>query len=112
MFFFNSSERTKGVYKFKGFDSAECGDSMSALEAMVNAWMDDARPRIRQVCQTMRGEHILLSFVYEDLRELEQRVTAQTQTGITGGFPRFFDEELNEDRPTSPRVPATPPPMH
>ncbi|MBA2395948.1 MAG: hypothetical protein H0V70_24740 [Ktedonobacteraceae bacterium] len=100
------------MYRFKGFDSAQCGDSMSALEAMVNAWMDADRPRIRQMCQTMRGEHILLSFVYEDLHELEQRVMAQTQTGVTGSFSRLFDEELNEDRPTSPRVPVTPPPMH
>ena len=100
------------MYRYKGFDSAQCGDSISALEAMVNAWMEGDRPRIRQMCQTMRGEHVLLSFVYEDSRELEQRVTAQTQAGITGSFPRFFDEELNEDRPTNPRVPATPPPMH
>jgi hypothetical protein len=104
--------KDKRVYRFKGFDSAACGDSMSALEAMVNAWMEVDRPRIRQMCQSMRGEHILLSFVYEDLRELEQRMAVQTQTGITGSFPRFFDEELNEERPTSPRVPATPPPVH
>ncbi len=100
------------MYRFKGFDSAECGDSMSALEAMVNAWMEVEHPRIRHVCQCLRGEHILLSFVYEDTRQLEQRVTTQAQTGITGGFPRFFDDEFTEDRPTSPRIPATPPPMH
>ncbi len=80
---------------------------------MVNAWMEVERPRIRQMCQSVRGDRILLSFVYEDSRELEQRVSAQTHTGITGGFPRFFDEDINEEqRPTSPRIPATPPPMH
>jgi len=100
------------VYRFKGFDSAQCGDSLSALEAMVNAWMEREHPRIRHMCQSMRGDHILLSFVYEDSRELEQRIAAQAQTGITGGFPRFFDEEYADERPTSPRVPATPPPMH
>ena len=98
------------MYRFKGFDSAQCGDSMSALEAMVNAWMDQEHPRIRHTCQTMRGEHILLSFVYEDTRELEQRVSAQLQTA--GALPRFFDDDLPEDRPTGPRIPATPPPMH
>ena len=96
------------VYKFKGFDSALCGDSMTALEALVNAWMDEERPRIRQMCQTMRGEHILLSFVYENTHELEQRVSAQTQTGITGGFPRIFNDDFAEDRPTNPHIPATP----
>jgi hypothetical protein len=99
------------VYKFKGFDSALCGDSMEALEAMVNAWMQGERPRIRQMCQSIRGEHILLSFVYEDTHELEQRVSAQTQTGITGGFPRIINDDFAEDRPTSPRIPATPLPM-
>ena len=101
------------MYKFKGFDSTDCGDSMSALEAMVNAWMEAEQPRIRQMCQTMRDEHILLSFVYEDTRELELRVATQAQTGVTGSFPRFFDDEVaGEERPTSPRIPATPPPMH
>lgn len=101
------------MYKFKGFDSTACGDSMSALEAMVNVWMEEAQPRVRHMSQTMRGEHILLSFVYEDIRELEQRVASQAQAGVTGSFPRFFDDEVvGEDRPTNPRIPATPPPMH
>jgi len=104
------------VYKFKGFDSAQCGDSMSALEAMVNAWMEADHPRIRHVCQSMRGEHILLSFVYEETRELEERVFTQAQT--TSALPRFFDDDFpeerpfSEERPTNPRIPATPPPMH
>lgn len=97
------------MYRFKGFDSAQCGDSMSALEAMVNAWMEVSHPRIRHVCQTMRGEHILLSFVYEEMRELEERVFAPAQT--TNALPRYFDDEFPEERPTSPRIPATPPPM-
>ena len=85
---------------------------MDALETMVNAWMEVEHPRIRQMCQSVLGDRIFLSFVYEDTRELEQRVSAQMHTGITGGFPRFFDDEANEERPTSPRIPATPPPMH
>lgn len=107
-----ASWKDQGVYKFKGFDSAQCEDSMSALETVVNAWMEEEHPRIRQMCQSVRGEHILLSFVYEDARELEHRVSVHAQTGITGGFPRFFDDEYGEERPTSPRVPVTPPPMH
>ncbi len=96
------------MYRFKGFDSAQCGDSMAALESMVNAWMETERPRIRQVCQTMRGNHILLSFVYEETRELEQRVAAQTTTAL----PRFFDDDYVDERPTGARIPATPPPSH
>ena len=100
------------MYRFKGFDSNVCGDNMTTLEAIVNAWMEEERPRIRQMCQTMRGEHILLSFVYEDTRELEQRVASHAQTGITGGFQRFVDDDFIDERPTTPRIPATPPPMH
>jgi len=97
------------VYRFKGFDSAQCGDNMSALEAVVNAWMESDHPRIRHVCQSMRGEHILLSFVYEEARELEQRVSAQAQT--TSAMPRFFDDDYPEEQPTNPRLPASQPPM-
>jgi hypothetical protein len=96
------------VYRFKGFDSAQCGDSMPALEAMVNAWMETERPRVRHVNQSMRGNHILLSFVYEETHELEQRVVAQT----TAVLPRFFDDDYVDERPTGARIPATPPPSH
>lgn len=98
------------MYRFKGFDSAECGDSMAALEAVVNAWMEVEHPRIRYMSQCVRGDHILLSFVYEEIQALEQRVSMQTQTAYP--TPRFFDDEFVEDRPTNPRIPATPPPMH
>lgn len=97
------------MYRFKCFDSAVCGDSASALEAIVNAWMEEERPRIRYMAQTMRGEHILLSFVYEESRELEQRVAAQAQTTPR---PRYFDDDFIDDRPSSARIPTVPPPMH
>ncbi len=82
---------------------------MSALEAMVNAWMESEHPRIRHVCQSLRGEHILLSFVYEETRELEQRVAAQTQRTAV---PRYFEDDFVDERPTGSRIPATPPPAH
>lgn len=96
------------MYRFKGFDSAQYGDSMPALETMVNDWMEAERPRIRHVCQSMRGDHILLSFVYEETHELEQRVAAQTSAAL----PRFFDDDFVDERPTGARIPATPPPSH
>ena len=100
------------MYRFKAFDSAECGDVISTLEAMVNAWMEEEHPRIRHMCQSVRGEHILLSFVYENSYELEQRVSSQVQKGNTGAFSRIFENDAVDDPPTSPRIPATPPPVH
>ena len=93
--------KDEDVYRFKGFDSARCGDSMNSLEQLVNIWMEEEHPRIRHMCQSVRGEHILLSFVYEETRELEQRVAAQTQTAL----PRYFDEDFVDDRPTGGRIP-------
>ena len=106
------------MYKFKGFDSMQYGDDMSALEVVVNTWMENEHPRIRNMCQTMRGEHILLSFVYEETHEREQRMALQESVqdelrGLTGGFPRIFDDDvIVEDPATNPRIPATPPPMN
>jgi len=80
---------------------------MSALEGMVNAWMEAEHPRIRHTCQTMRGDHILLSFVYEDTRELEQRLSAHTQTAP---LTRLFDDDYADERPTNPKIPTTSPP--
>ncbi len=103
------ARKDENVYKFKGFDSARCGDSMNSLEQLVNAWMETEHPRIRHMCQSMRGDHILLSFVYEETREMEQRLATQTQTSA---MPRYFEEDFVDDRPTGGRIPATPPPMH
>ena len=96
------------VYRFKGFDSAQCGDSIAALEAIVNAWMEQERPRIRHMGQSVRGTHIVLSFVYEDAHELEQRASVKS----TATLPRFFDDDYVDERPTGARIPATPPPSH
>jgi hypothetical protein len=100
------------VYRFKAFDSAQCGDVLSTLEARVNAWMEEEHPRIRHMCQSTRGEHILLSFVYEHSYDLEQRVAALAQKSNTGTFSRIFDSDAIDDPPTSPCIPATPPPVH
>ena len=99
------------VYRFKCFDSAECGDSTSALESMINAWMETERPRIRYMSQTMRGDHVILSFVFKESRELERRVSAHAQTSP---LPRFFDDDdFIEDHPSSARLPSIQPPqMH
>ncbi len=80
---------------------------MHVLEQLVNVWMETEHPRIRQMCQSMRGDHILLSFVYEETHELEQRVSVQSST-------RYFEDDFIDERPTGTRipVPATPPPMH
>ena len=97
------------MYRYKGFDSIQCEDDMSALEAMINAWMEIEHPRIRHVCQSMRGEHILLSFVYEVTREVEQRVATQSQSSLVS---RYFEDDYVDERPTGSRIPIAPPPVH
>ena len=82
---------------------------MSALEAIVNAWMELEHPRIRHVCQSMRREHILLSFVYEVTQEVEQRVATQSQSSLVS---RYFEDDFVDERPTGSRIPIAPPPVH
>nr|BBH94874.1 hypothetical protein KTA_30730 [Thermogemmatispora argillosa] len=100
------------MYRYKGFDSAQCGDSISALEAAINAWMEAERPRIRHVCQSVLNNHILLSFVYEEMSELEQRLPAQAQTQAGSARSRFLDEDCSEGPPTNPQLPIIPPVVH
>ena len=82
---------------------------MAELESMINAWMESEHPRIRHVCQSMRGEHILLSFVYEVTRETEQRVTIQAESSLVS---RYFEDDYVDERPTGSRIPVAPPPVH
>ena len=80
---------------------------MPALEAMVNAWMESEQPRIRHVCQSLRGDHILLSFVYEVTQELEQRVATQAAK-----LSRYFEDDFLDERPTGSHLPVAPPAVH
>lgn len=54
------------MFRYKNFDSAACGDNLERLETTVNEWMQQQHPHIRLMAQTPRGNHVLLSFVYED----------------------------------------------
>jgi len=54
------------MFRYKGFDSAACGDNLERLEASINDWMSQQHPRIRLMAQSPRGAHVFLSFVYED----------------------------------------------
>jgi len=80
---------------------------MPALEEMVNAWMESEQPRIRHVSQSLRGDHILLSFVYEVTQELEQRVATQAAK-----LSRYFEDDFLDERPTGSHLPVAPPAVH
>ena len=54
------------MFRYKGFDSAACGDNLERFEASVNDWMRQQQPRIRLMAQSPRGSHVFLSFVYEE----------------------------------------------
>jgi hypothetical protein len=87
------------VYRFKLFDSRDSADNLHSLEARVNAWMERERPRIRLMCQTPIGSHILLSFVFEVVAEIADQ-PAQAVTAV----PDVFQETM-EDTPLDPNEP-------
>jgi hypothetical protein len=87
------------VYRFKTFDSRDSADDLRSLEARVNAWMELDRPRIRLMCQTPIGSHVVLSFVFEVVAEVEDQ-PAQSVTAI----PDVFQETM-EDTPLDPNEP-------
>jgi hypothetical protein len=91
------------LYRFKTFDSRECADDLRALEARVNAWMDEERPRIRIMCQTPIDAHILVSFVFEVVVE----VVEQPAKAITA-IPDLLQDTLE----TPPFDQNEPPPVH
>ncbi len=87
------------MYRFKTFDSRDSAGDLHSLEARVNAWMELDRPRIRLMCQTPIGNHVLLSFVFEVITEVEDQ-PAQAVTAV----PDVFQETM-EDTPLDPNEP-------
>lgn len=91
------------MYRFKAFDSRDGAGDIESLETRVNIWIEQERPRIRLMCQTPVGNHIVLSFVFEVASDIEDQV-AKMATAV----PDVFQETL-EDTPLDPEEP---PPMH
>lgn len=87
------------MYRFKTFNSRDCNDDFQTLEIKVNDWIEEDRPRIRMMCQTPVGNHILLSFVFEVVSEIED----QPAKAITA-VPEVFQETL-DDTPLDPNEP-------
>lgn len=87
------------MYRFKTFDSRDCTNDIQSLEASVNAWMEQEHPRIRLMCQTPVGDHVLLSFVFEVVAEI-----AEQPTKAVTAIPDVFEENL-EDTTLDPNEP-------
>jgi hypothetical protein len=78
------------MFRYKGFDSAAFGDDLQRLEASVNEWMDKQRPRIRMMSQSPRGEHLVVSFVYENNNDSELRLSQRATV------PEVFERTLDD----------------
>jgi hypothetical protein len=92
------------MFRYKGFDSAAVGDDMAKLEAVVNDWMQHQQPRVRLMAQSARGEHIVVSFVYE--MGSDPGHERARKVAIPEVFERQFGEaELDPDEVEDPSLP-------
>ncbi len=78
------------MFRYKGFDSAAFGGDLQRLEASVNEWMEKQHPRIRLMTQSPRGEHLVLSFVYENSSDSELRLSQRA------AVPEVFERTLDD----------------
>ncbi len=92
------------MFRYKGFDSAAFGDDLQRLETCVNEWMERQRPRIRLMTQSPRGNHLVLSFVYENSADSEQRLSQRGTAAEV--FERSLDDtDLDPENIDEPGLP-------
>jgi hypothetical protein len=98
-------EESGTMYRFKTFNSRDCNGDIQSLEASVNAWIAADRPRIRLMSQTPIGNHILLSFVFEVISEIDDQ-PAMTITAV----PEVFQDTLEDSHldPNEPPITGDP----
>lgn len=77
------------MYRYKGFNTAQVGGDLGRLEVVVNEWMQTHRPRIRLLAQSPHGDQILLSFVYEEPSETDERAARKV------AVPEVFERNLD-----------------
>jgi hypothetical protein len=78
------------MLRFKSFSSAACHDDLIKLERLINDWLETAQPHIQHIAQSPLGEHLVLSFVFDDAHAhvaLAERAVA---------VPEVFEEELQD----------------
>ena len=78
------------MLRFKSFSSAACGDDVMKFERMVNDWLAAAQPQIRHMAQSSLGEHLVLSFVYDEGHA--KAALAEHAVAI----PEVFEEQLQD----------------
>ena len=78
------------MFRYKGFHSASVGGDVARLELAVNDWMQKYHPRIRMMAQSSSGEHVVLSFVYEDSTDSEQHKARKV------AVPEVFERTLDD----------------
>jgi hypothetical protein len=78
------------MLRFKSFSSATCGDDLIKFEQAVNMWLEASQPHIKHMAQSALGEHLILSFVYDDAHG--HVAVAQHAVAI----PEVFEEELQD----------------
>jgi hypothetical protein len=79
------------MVQYKGFDSAACADNMAQFEVLVNDWLRQHHLHIRLMTQSARGEHVVVSFLYEDGADT-QRPTARASMS-----PEMFDSQDDDE---------------
>ncbi|HEX9057314.1 MAG TPA: hypothetical protein VF818_07250 [Ktedonobacterales bacterium] len=78
------------MFRYKGFDSACVGGDVTRLESVVNDWMQTQHPRIRMMAQSPRGEHFVVSFVYEVNNDGAQELAHKA------AVPEVFEHNLED----------------
>lgn len=77
---------------YKAFTSAVCNDDVAALEQLVNEWLEHAQPYVHSMAQSQLGEHLVLSFLFE---EDDARDTRKA-TAVAIATPDIFEEALRD----------------
>src|SRR5579863_8664178 len=71
---------------YKAFSSAACNDDVVALEQLVNAWLASEQPYVHSMAQSSLGEHLVLSFLFED----DDAHDSQRATAVAVATPDIF----------------------
>ncbi len=77
---------------YKAFNSAICNDDVAALEQLVNAWLEQEQPYVHSMAQSSLGEHLVLSFLFEE----DTTRDAQKSAAVAIANPDIFAEALRD----------------
>lgn len=80
------------MFKYKCFRGNTSNDGITSFESTVNTWLHQTKPRIHSMSQSISGDIIVLSVLFEVPLEVEEHSVLSAASSISETYQELLEE--------------------